>query len=354
MAMPLNHCLEWPASSVDRAMTAWWSSCDRPRRLAVACSGGADSVALLLAACRLIREQKALPVLSAPSPFEIVALHVHHGLQPAADAFVQHVQALATEVQRVVQGVHPQIAFSLQVRRVAVEVPSGCSLEARAREARYEALADMAHQVGSDVILLGHHADDQAESVLLALRRGAGVAGLAAMALHFERHGLRWGRPLLNLPGQELRTWLRRHDVSWIDDPSNTDLRFTRNRLRHEVLPAFHAAFPALRSSLARSARLAAEADGLLQVLAGQDLEQMGLPPQIDRLRKLARPRQANALRHWLKQQHGAIGSEAQLRALLDVIAARATRGHHIHIRVGQGYVEDAGPHLVWIADPRG
>ena len=96
------------------------------------------------------------------------------------------------------------------------------------------------------------------------------------------------------------------------------------------------------------------EADGLLQVLAGQDLEQMGLPPQIDRLRKLARPRQANALRHWLKQQHGAIGSEAQLRALLDVIAARATRGHHIHIRVGQGYVEDAGPHLVWIADPRG
>lgn len=336
----------WPASQADHALLQWWQDLPSPRpdKLAVAFSGGADSTALLLAAVRLCH--KAAEDSSDGLPQAVVALHVHHGLQPSADAFSRHCeQACAVLREPAVQigGVLEYVELPLHI-----VLAKGDSVEARAREERYRALAQAAQATGSAAVLLGHNADDQAESVLLALGRGAGVAGLAAMPLRFERHGAEFARPLLAVPGNALRAWLQEHKVPWIDDPSNADHRYTRNKLRHVLMPAVERVMPAFRTSFARSARLAAQADALLQELAQLDMQHVGNPPQIALLQRLSPERQANVLRHWLKGTYGAVGSESQLRALLHVLSACTTRGHQIHIKVGNGFVLREGPVLTW------
>src|SRR5690606_5374093 len=112
------------------------------------------------------------------------------------------------------------------------------------------------------------HADDQAETVLLALSRGAGLPGLSAMPEVFERHGVRFGRPWLGVPAHALRGWMLGGDRRFVDDPSNGDERFTRNRIRAQLMPAWARAFPAYRAALARSAAHAAQAQRLLDELA--------------------------------------------------------------------------------------
>ena len=336
----------WPPSALDVALQQWWHELPspRPQHLAIAFSGGADSTALLLGTLRLFCVTPLLP--AAGQPPNITALHVHHGLQSCADAFEQHSQTLCLALQHA-----PALAgcrLRYQAIPVQVHLNRGDSIEARAREARYHALTQVARTIGADLVLLGHHADDQAESVLLALSRGAGVAGLAGMADRFDRQGMRYARPLLQTTRQTIEDWLRLHQVPWIEDPSNTDLRFTRNRLRHAILPVLETHLPGFSVRLGRSARLAAQADHLLQELAQLDLLQTGNPPHIAQLQSLSPSRQANVLRHWLKQTHGAIGSESQVRALLKLIAACRTRAHQIHVKVGQGHVVRDGATLCW------
>ena len=292
--------------------------------LAVAFSGGADSTALLLAAARLW-------------PGQVRAIHIHHGLQSAADAFERH---CVETCQR--QGV------PLQVLRVDARHRRGESPEDAARRARYAALAQAARGQGAAVVWLAQHADDQAETLLLALSRGAGLGGLAAMPERFEREGMAFERPLLRVPGPALREWLVQQDAAWVEDPSNTDTAFTRNRIRHQLLPALEAAFPAFRETFARSARHAAQAQRLLAQLAAQDLAAMGGVPGLAALQALPRERQANLLRHWLRVAHGAAASTAQLEALLDQVDACRTRGHAIRLKVGEGFVLRAGPLLAW------
>lgn len=356
-ALPDGRWLQAPLSPVEEAVRHWWrAQVEPPEVLAVAFSSGADSTALLLAVWRMAIA--AWQHDAAARPRRVVALHVHHGLQQAADVFeaggatVCHrllEQAIAADV--LPSGANEPDATRLRWRstRIAIALAAGDSLEARAREERYAALAQMAQEEGAGMVLLGQHADDQAESVLLALSRGAGVAGLAGMGTAFTRNGCRFARPLLEVPGASLRSWLRDLHMPWQEDPSNTDLRFTRNRFRHLIFPALEQAVPAFRTSFARSARLAAEADKLLGELAECDLAMVGNPPAIVALQQFGRERQANALRWWLKQRHGVVGSEGQMRALLDVLAACTTRGHRIHIRMGAGYVQREGVHLRWV-----
>ncbi|MEY4266604.1 MAG: hypothetical protein RIS90_1139 [Pseudomonadota bacterium] len=135
---------------------------------------------------------------------------------------------------------------------------------------------------------------------------------------------------------------------TWVEDPTNAETRYTRNRIRAELLPALQAVFPQFRSTLARSARHAAEAQGLLQELAEQDLAQTGVPPQLAALQALSRARQANALRHWLRSRFDAAPSAAQLAELLHQVAACTTRGHHIRLKVADGLVERRGSVLHW------
>jgi len=294
--------------------------------LAVAFSGGADSSALLLACAK-------------QWPGQVRAVHVHHGLQSAADQFAAHCQQWCDE-----------LAIPLVVQQVNAQHALGDSPEEAARQARYAALAQALHSNWNGAVkdlCLAQHADDQVETLLLALSRGAGLPGLSAMPALAERHGLVLHRPFLDVPGAALRDWLKALNVSWIEDPSNTNTRFTRNKIRHQLVPALQATFPSFRQTFARSARHAAQAQSLLIELAEQDLLQTGNPPRIKVLQSFSAARQANLLRHWLRIS-GARSSASQLQALLVQVKACQTRGHQIDIKVGEGFVRRDGPVLGW------
>lgn len=304
----------------------------RPREeapMAVAFSGGADSTALLWAAQCLW-------------PGSVLALHVHHGLQSAADGFERHVRTICAALD-----------LPLRVAHRHAHAAAGESPEAAARDHRYRALADLAQPKqgpGAVAVLLGQHADDQVETVMLALSRGAGLPGLAAMSAYFVRHGCVFGRPLLGLAPSDLRRCVLAQGLDFVEDPSNQDLRYTRNRIRAQLLPAWQAGLGPYRLTIARSARHAAQAQLLLEQLALIDQERTGLPPALTPLRDLARERQANLLRHWLRHGEGRAASEAQLAELLDQIAACSSRGHQIRLRVADGFVVRDGPCLLFHA----
>ena len=285
-----------------------------PLPLGVAYSGGADSTALLLAALECW-------------PGQVQAIHIHHGLQAAADDFV-----------RVCKSVCAARQVPLQVVSVDAGHAPGESPEDAARRARYAALAGAATQKGLGAVLLGQHADDQVETLLLALSRGAGLPGLSGMAPQFQRAGVMFYRPLLQIPAVVLREWLIEQQVPFVDDPTNQDERYTRNHIRARLLPALAEAFPHFRTTFARSTRHAAQAQALLLEVAQQDLLLVGSPPAIKALQALSPPRQANLLRHWLAQQH-ATPSAAQLDQLMAQISACRTRGHQIHLKVASGHV---------------
>jgi tRNA(Ile)-lysidine synthase len=334
---PLN---TYPASEAGEALAQWSAQTTAMRGpVAVAYSGGADSTALLLEEARL--RQVMTPNTPHESQAPLLVFHVHHGLQDAADDFVRHAEAFCAALDA-------QLPTKLCTVHVDVPRPPGASVEAQARDARYVALAGLAQEHGAGTVLLAQHADDQVESMLLALSRGGGIAGLAGMPQEFVRHGVHFARPLLSMAGPSLRQWLTKHEVPWIEDPSNTDERYTRARLRHQVLPALQTALPAFRSTFMRSATLAAEAKALIDVLAQDDFSWVGNPPRIKTLQQLTRERQANVLRHWLKSEHSTTGSQAQLLELLRVIDACVTRGQGIHIRVGAGHVERDGERLAF------
>lgn len=310
--------------SFDAAMAAFAPALP----LAVGLSGGADSTALLLACAERW-------------PGQVRAIHVHHGLQVAADGFAQHCTALCVRWQ-----------VPLTVQHVDARPAQGQSPEDAARTARYKAFmavtqASQAH-CAIQSIALAQHADDQVETVLLALSRGAGVAGLAAMPTHWQRGGVAWHRPLLQVSGADIRAWLQARGQTWVQDPTNTDERYTRNRIRARLLPVLEAAFPAFRDTFARSAAHAAQASELLMELAQQDLALVGVPPQLAALQALSAARQGNVLRHWLHSTHQTTPSAAQLAELLRQIAACTTRGHRIRIKLGSGYAVRVGTQLHW------
>lgn len=307
--------------------------------LAIAFSGGADSTALLLAC-------------NHRWPGQVVAIHVHHGLQAAADAFEAHCSAICL-----------QRDIPLIVRRVDARHARGDSPEDIARRARYRELDAAVHGAAGQVLYpslaLAQHADDQVETMLLALSRGAGLPGLAAMPERREHRGVTYHRPLLAVSASHIRAWLAGQGVAHVEDPSNDNEDLTRNRIRARVLPALQAGFPQFRDTFARSARHAAQAQQLLDEIAREDLARIaaasGLP--IAPLRALSGARQANLLRHWLKSRFGATASAAQLAELQRQLAACATRGHRIDIKVANGFVRRLGAYLTWYngaPDPTG
>jgi tRNA(Ile)-lysidine synthase len=300
--------------------------------MAVAFSGGADSTALLVACARRW-------------PGQVVALHVNHGLQAAAVAFESHAQALCR-----------QLGVPLRLARVNARAAPGQSPEDAARIARYQAFEALSSanqsQSAIKMVAIAQHADDQVETLLLALGRGAGLPGLSAMRAIWQQGDLVYVRPLLKVAGADVRAWLHSENVAFIEDPSNRDERFTRNRVRARLLPALAQAFPPFRDTLARSARHAAQAQGLLDELAAMDMDSLlpgpGCGPSVAGLQKLSPARQGNALRYWLKVTHATVPSSAQLRELLGQVAACTTRGHRIHIKVGGGFIERRGDRLAW------
>jgi tRNA(Ile)-lysidine synthase len=293
---------------------------------AVAFSGGADSTALLLACVQRW-------------PGQVRAVHIHHGLQEAADGFEAHCHTLCG-----------QLGVPLLVRRVQAGHAPGQSPEDAARQARYAALSEAVQTEWPDVrdVAVAQHADDQVETLLIALSRGAGLPGLASMPAQWQRNGLHWHRPFLAVPGAALRDWLRERGQAWVEDPTNSDEQFTRNRIRARLLPVLAEAFPAFRDTFARSAAHAAQAQEVLDEVAAQELAHVGNPPRIGALQALSRARQALVLRHWLRTCHATTPSTAQLNEFLDQVAACTTRGHRLHLKVGQGHVLRQGAVLSW------
>lgn len=252
----------------------------------IAFSGGLDSSVLLHLLADWARCE-ALPPLSV--------IHVHHGLQPVADAWPEHCAQVCA-----------QLGIALDI--VRVQVAPGASLEQAARNARYQAFA--ARLEPGEVLLSAQHRDDQAETLLFRLLRGAGVRGLAAMPAGRALGRGSLVRPLLDCSRGELQAYAQDHGLVWIEDPSNADERFSRNFLRSQVMPLLAKRWPQASIALARSASHLAEAHQLLGELAEMDLLAArgvsALPwlplPSLDlaAVVALSDARQRNLLRHWL------------------------------------------------------
>ena len=249
----------------------------------------------------------------------MVALHVHHGLNAAADGWLEHSRALCARWAR--RGLPVQFAAAVLDERPG----AGESVEAWARQARYRALRQMALARGIELVLLAHHRRDQAETFLLQALRGGGVAGLSAMPARVRREGVTWARPWLEMPREAIEAYVRRHRLPFVDDDSNADPRFARNRLRLEVWPALEAAFPGAEASLAAAASRVQDAAAALAEWAEVELaatcEEGAL--DITAWRALSPARQSNLLRAWLQRSTGRAAPASLVERLLREVPTR-------------------------------
>jgi len=254
----------------------------RDRRLCVAYSGGLDSTVLL----------SALAALRARERFALRALHIDHRLQAPSADWARAARRRARKLRV------PCRIIELSIARGRRQ-----SIEAAAREARYRALA--AALAPDELLLTAHHQEDQLETVLLALLRGSGVRGLAAMGAVMPWEGRLLLRPLLAVSRQQLQLYARVHQLDWSEDPSNADERFDRNYLRRAVLPLIRRRWPAAAATASRSAAHLAEARGLLEQLAGASLTDArdGGALRVSALRRLALPQRRNAVRQWIAER---------------------------------------------------
>ncbi|MGD9597326.1 MAG: tRNA lysidine(34) synthetase TilS [Steroidobacteraceae bacterium] len=301
-------------------------------RVAVAFSGGGDSLALLAAIATVARRRPRLALR---------ALHVDHGLDAASGHWARRCRALAGA-----QGVR------FGVRRVAVAAGPGESLEAAARTARYAAFARAL--APGECLLTAHHLDDQAETVLLQLLRGAGVAGLAAMPARAPL-GRGWLlRPLLDVPRAALRDYARRRRLEWIEDPMNADPRFDRVFVRQAVLPPLLGRWPGAVRALARSACHAAEAQRLLAGLAATDLATAaeGADLAVTALRRLTPERRRNAVRYWVARHGGRMPDARRLAEVCGPLLAARRDARPAVWWEGGGVQRIAGQRLVWRRAP--
>ncbi|MDO9372071.1 MAG: tRNA lysidine(34) synthetase TilS [Gammaproteobacteria bacterium] len=275
----------------------------------VAYSGGLDSHTLLHAMAGL---RPHLPGT------ELHAIHINHALQPDAQQWADHCAEVCAALQIPYRAVH-----------VNATPAAGESPEAAARSARYEALAGVMNN--GDALLTAHHRDDQAETLLLQLLRGSGPHGLAAMpACATFAAGVHL-RPLLEFTRAQLHHYAIRQNLSWIEDQSNFVINYDRNYLRQEIMPRLAARWPAVSGTFARSARHAADAAYLLDVLAHSDLEHVAAERRdalsVARLKMLTQPRQRNLLHAWFKHLHLPLPAAVHIEHILsDVVAVAADR----------------------------
>ena len=282
--------------------------------MALALSGGLDSVVLF----------DLLLTLRQCQGFEFSAIHVHHGLSPNADQWEGFCHQLCQ-----------RHAVPFQTKRVEISRRPRQSLEALAREARYQALVHSGHEV----IFLAQHADDQAETLFLQLLRGAGPKGLGAMPEEriMPEAGVHLLRPLLDIPRSLLEAYAVQHQLEWVEDESNRDPAYDRNFLRHEILPRLEQRFPGYRQTLGRTCRHLAEAGDLLEELAALDAESAVKGEFLDVriLQTLSPARAANLLRHYLSQRRIPLPDTERLHEALRQLR-EAKEDAQVRIRFGE------------------
>lgn len=266
-------------------------------------SGGVDSVVLL----------HVLLTLAPRLGFRLSALHVHHGISPHADEWAQFCLDLCA-----------QNGIACKVARVELgSLRKIHGIEAAARQLRYAAFAEQ----DCDAVALAHHADDQAETLLLQLLRGAGVRGAGGMPMARMQHGQLQIRPFLNLSRADLLAYARQHGLRWVEDESNLDERHPRNFVRHRLLNLLQEKFPACRRTLARSAQHFAEAAELLDELAAEDGKDAmrGETLNVAALSCLSLSRARNLLRYFLHQRGAPMPHARQLDEMLQQLCSART-----------------------------
>jgi tRNA(Ile)-lysidine synthase len=266
-----------------------------PAPLAVAFSGGLDSTVLLHA------------TIKAHGKKNVHAFHVHHGIQKEADQWQAHCKAVAK-----------QFGCHFDTQNVKLNKPS--NIESQARNLRYEALTQMCQAHKIQDLLLAHHLDDQAETVLIQLMRGAGLPGLSAMPQVKSKELIHLWRPFLNMRRKDLEIYAKEHQLTWIEDPSNQDESYRRNAIRKTILPTLEKFQEGAIENLSRSAKHLGEAQELLNQLADIDLGLMEVKEGLSktnliRLFKTSQARATNALRRWLFKNGLAYPSEERLTA---------------------------------------
>lgn len=269
--------------------------------LVVGLSGGVDSLVLL----------HSLQEAAAERRLTLACVHVHHALSPNADRWADHCQRVCAA-----RGI------PLNVERVSVERGSVDGLEAAARRARHAVFA----RTPGDWIVLGHHRDDQAETLLFNLLRGTGLRGASAMAYQNGR----LLRPLLDVGRDAIERCARERGLQWVEDESNADTRFSRNHLRHEVLAGLADRFPGSVANLAAAARRFGEAQALLDDLAVLDLgtHESDFPLDVTLLKSLPEQRARNVLRYLLHRRRVGTPSEERLREILRQLIDAAPDRH--------------------------
>jgi len=284
------------------------------KKIIIAYSGGVDSQVLLVALAKL-KQQGQLSN-------DIVVCHVNHGLSPNADSWQTFAQQQCDRFSL------PLITHKLKLKKQPQQ-----SLEAMARDARYQVLIQAS--VEPAFIVTGHHLNDQTETFLLALKRGSGLKGLSAMpasSVLAQHHLL---RPLLSVSRNDILFYAQQHDLSWIEDESNSDEHYERNFLRHQIIPALSERWPSINKTITRSARHCFEAQQLLNELAEQDLTDCQQAPyklSIVKLNALSEPRLKNLLRHFLASYKLLMPTDQQLAQICQQLNADADKSPVIQL----------------------
>lgn len=297
-------------------------------RLCVGLSGGRDSVVLLHAATQLNLGDR------------LTALHVHHGLSPNADAWERHCAELCAD-----------LGVRLRIERVDVPRGTNVGLEAAARAARYAVF----ERCAADVLLLAHHRGDQAETVLFNLIRGTGTEGAAGMPRSRRLSGPCLMRPLLDVPAARIAAYAEANQLAWIEDESNADPAFSRNYLRHAILPHLEERFPGAAERFAAAADRFREANGLLADLAALDWDvaegsDAGLPMR--KLRQMPLSRLKNLLRWRLR----VLGWRSPVADRLEEFARQllsAKPDRHPQLTLPEGEMRVREGRLVWVPGTR-
>jgi tRNA(Ile)-lysidine synthase len=281
---------------VDKAFVSLPASTKKIKSMTVALSGGLDSVVLL----------HLLHQIQKTHHFTLKASHVHHGLSKNADKWVKFCEKLCIK-----------LSVPLDVNYIQLPQKKSLGIEGEARRLRYEKLL----KSKTDLVVLAHHEDDQAETFLLQLIRGAGVKGLSSMA-HFDDRRRLW-RPLLNTSRIEIESYAKKHQLKWIEDESNLNTDFDRNFIRSKVLPILKNRYTHIIKVISRSSAHLAEAQNLLDDLAKLDLKSYLKSDnykhklQVKTLDKLSNSRAKNILRYWLEINDQLMPSKDLLDELL-------------------------------------
>ena len=291
--------------------------------LVIAYSGGVDSQVLLHALASLNQNSAITPAINNP----ITVCHVNHGLSQNANAW----QAFAEQ-----ECIKLNLTF--RVCQVNVQAQAQKSLEALARDARYQVLQSIYNK--PSLIITGHHSDDQAETFLLALKRGSGLKGLSAMAAQ-TKQGKDWLlRPLLKVSRAEITDYAKKHDLTWVEDESNTDTRFDRNFIRNDIMPLLTKRWPSIANTVNRSSQHCREGQLLLNELASEDLnvcQDQAKCLSIEALSKLSVARFNNLIRYFLKLNHCLMPSTEQLVQLCQQLTADVDKNPAV--KVGEHYL---------------